>query len=777
MTKKLFNFRTKDKIYYSYLISYFIIGVLPVIISLLGYMNYEKIVYKEILTSQSYKLSQLKNSFDNDIETIRNTNRLLSSNNNINSLVNSADFTKDELLQAVNLKEEIDTMKVGMNYCSDVFVYFYKSKSFVTDSKIYPWELNDIYAKSYQISLTKLLNAINTPNHQGYSIIKNEDGNYILLFLQNVYNYRNKAKLATIATVVPWNSITANIASMEQGKIFWLNEKNQVLEGNETDVFDEKLTYNEYVDENKPLFTKLGNVEYVISFMSSNFFDFKYCITMPRSYYFKEISHMKYVISIQVIAMVILAMLLSRYYSYKNYKTISKIITLLRKNKKVVKDLPDFENIETHIENLYKENQSLNNSSYQVKEALMNQVVTGFIKGWNYDESILEETITANSKVSLNEPFITMVITHQDIAECNLFAGINDSEKKKTYQLFKFVFKNIFDENILSKHKGLICDIEGMHLCIINMNDEDLKNGTLTYDIRKCLDIYKKLLNIKVNIAASKINRKADALPRAYNEAVQVLSFQSFWGKEYESFAFYEDTNMECDMSSNYDGQMVEKQKKLYNLIVAKEYEKAAELMNQTLEEIFIEDIQYMDINKCRMFSLINMVYNCLNDIIGKSDGEFFKKLQPMQRMLEANSINSARKIMNDIFKETIEHLKLYLINDQPKWIQEVIDFIDENYDDPNLNISILADKLDMNLSYIGRAFKNYIGYGITDLIHLKRIEECKKHLISGESVREVAESIGYLDSKSLIRIFKKYEGITPGQFKSNCENDIAKFA
>ena len=148
-----------------------------------------------------------------------------------------------------------------------------------------------------------------------------------------------------------------------------------------------------------------------------------------------------------------------------------------------------------------------------------------------------------------------------------------------------------------------------------------------------------------------------------------------------------------------------------------------------------------------------------------------------MQRMLKANSIDSVRDIINDIFKDIEEEAKELIKNERPRWIQEIMDFIDVNYNDPNLNVSILADKLNMNLSYIGRTFKNYTGYGIIDMIHIRRVEECKKRLILGESVREVAESIGYLDSKSLIRIFKKYEGITPGQFKNSCESEIIKLA
>jgi AraC-like DNA-binding protein len=621
-----------------------------------------------------------------------------------------------------------------------------------------------------------MLTAIDTPDYNGYKIIKDKDGNSSILFLQNVYSYNYKDKLATIVTVVPWKNIAAGIATMKEGKIYWINKGNQILGDSKASVSEDAISYNDYSSESKLIEKRIGSTKYVNSYVASDYYDFKYCITIPKSHYMKEMNNLILGIVLQIMVMIGLAFILAWYYSVKNYKPISRLFTALKKNKKAARDI-NFDNIENYIENLYLENQTLSNSCNQAKDALFNQVVNGYIKGWNNDESILEETIVSNTGVSLKKPYITMAITYADIMECNLFSGINESEKENTFKLLKFVVKNIFEENILSKYAGFFSDIDGMHLCVLNITDEILANGSLSFDIRKCLSIYKKLLNLKVNIGASKIHKECEAFSKAYNEAAQVLSFQSFWGKDYDAFAFYEETNMEYDTVYNYDSQLMEKQKKLYNLIVSKEYEQATEFLNQILDEMFIKDIHCMDINKCRMFALINTVYSCLSDIVGRSDGEYFKKLNPMERMLKANSIESARHIMNDIFREITDHLKKCLTNEYPNWVQEIIDFVDDNYSDPNLNVSILADKLNMNLSYVGRTFKSYTGYGITDMIHIRRIEECKRRLLLGESVREAAESIGYLDSKSLIRIFKKYEGITPGQYKSNFEKQIVELA
>lgn len=775
MMKKLFNFKTRDKVFYSYFISYLVIGILPILISLLVYINYGRVVLEDIHRSQASTLSQLKNGFDDNLETVVKTSNLLAANDKLNDLDGLKSFSNGDLLEAWKLKGEINTIKSSINFCSEIFVYLYPSDSVITNSKLYPSEINYIFANNYQLTKTEMLGAIDTPNYNGYNIIKDREGNSTILFLQNVYSYNYKDKLATIVTVVPWKNIAANIASMEEGRIYWINRNNQIL-GDSDGAAEEVISYNDYDNENKLIEKRVGNVKYVNSYTGSGYFDFKYCITIPKSHYMKEMNNLIVGIILQITVMAAFAFVLAWFYSVKNYKPISRLFAVLKKNKEASRDI-NFDSIENYIENLYRENKTLSTSWDQAKDALFNQMITGYIKGWTYDESMLEEAVATNTELDLNEPYLALAVTYADIMDCNLFAGISEAEKENTFKLLKFVVKNIFEENILSRHRGFFSDIDGMHLCVLNISEEDLAGGSLSFDIRKCLTIYKNLLNLKVNIGASKLHKDCEALAKAYNEAAQVLSFQSFWGKDYESFAFYEETNREYDTIYSYDSQLMEKQKKLYNLMVSKEYEQAAEFLNQILDETFIKDIHCMDINKCRMFSLINTVYSCLSDIVGRSDGEFFKKLNPMERMLKANSIESARHIMNDIFREITDHLKECLTNEYPNWVQEIIDFIEQDYSDPNLNVSILADKLNMNLSYVGRTFKNYTGYGITDMIHIRRLEECKRRLLLGESVREAAESIGYLDSKSLIRIFKKYEGITPGQYKSNFEKQIVELA
>lgn len=91
--------------------------------------------------------------------------------------------------------------------------------------------------------------------------------------------------------------------------------------------------------------------------------------------------------------------------------------------------------------------------------------------------------------------------------------------------------------------------------------------------------------------------------------------------------------------------------------------------------------------------------------------------------------------------------------------------FIGERYADHALSLSTLADAFSMSKSAISRVFREECGMTYLEYIQLLRVRKAKE-LLATETVKDAAKAVGFWDTQSLIRVFKKYEGITPGQYK-----------
>ncbi|NJD03750.1 MAG: response regulator [Ruminiclostridium sp.] len=98
--------------------------------------------------------------------------------------------------------------------------------------------------------------------------------------------------------------------------------------------------------------------------------------------------------------------------------------------------------------------------------------------------------------------------------------------------------------------------------------------------------------------------------------------------------------------------------------------------------------------------------------------------------------------------------------------IQTALQYIQRNYG-RDISLSEVADIMHLNTMYFGRLFKQETGKSYTDYLTYLRIEEAKRMLRDGRSrIFEVGKSVGYINDKFFIRIFKKNMGMTPLEYR-----------
>ena len=93
--------------------------------------------------------------------------------------------------------------------------------------------------------------------------------------------------------------------------------------------------------------------------------------------------------------------------------------------------------------------------------------------------------------------------------------------------------------------------------------------------------------------------------------------------------------------------------------------------------------------------------------------------------------------------------------------------YIHDNFSNPELSVSNVAEKVNMNVSTISKFFKAQSGIGMLEYIHLYRIEQSKVLMKEHPelSIKEISDQVGFYNSSAFIRVFKKYNGITPGKY------------
>ena len=84
------------------------------------------------------------------------------------------------------------------------------------------------------------------------------------------------------------------------------------------------------------------------------------------------------------------------------------------------------------------------------------------------------------------------------------------------------------------------------------------------------------------------------------------------------------------------------------------------------------------------------------------------------------------------------------------------------------LSVTKLASMFGYNPNYLSTVFKKVTGVPLTRYINQLRINNAKTLLLNTSTpVCDIALKVGYNDSKYFVRLFKRFEGISPTQFRN----------
>lgn len=100
--------------------------------------------------------------------------------------------------------------------------------------------------------------------------------------------------------------------------------------------------------------------------------------------------------------------------------------------------------------------------------------------------------------------------------------------------------------------------------------------------------------------------------------------------------------------------------------------------------------------------------------------------------------------------------------------IKLAIKFITKNFN-KNITLKDVADEVFLSQNYLSELFKKETGEGFYEFLSNYRIKRAKELLVTTNlKIYEVAESVGYNDSITFGRAFKKIAGVTPNSFRNN---------
>lgn len=133
-------------------------------------------------------------------------------------------------------------------------------------------------------------------------------------------------------------------------------------------------------------------------------------------------------------------------------------------------------------------------------------------------------------------------------------------------------------------------------------------------------------------------------------------------------------------------------------------------------------------------------------------------------------TIERVRQLVSFVCEQAVAYINCTETNEESQ-INGIIAYIEQNYMRSDFSIQMVAQQFGMSPSWLSHYFKANTRITVTEYVQNLRMKLAKM-LIEQEAgnVQELADQLGYSNTSSFIRAFKKSEGVTPKQYQELCK-------
>ncbi|WP_339279364.1 response regulator [Paenibacillus sp. FSL W8-1187] len=337
----------------------------------------------------------------------------------------------------------------------------------------------------------------------------------------------------------------------------------------------------------------------------------------------------------------------------------------------------------------------------------------------------------------------------------------------KDRKLLLFAALNIVEES-LAGWESLSFYMQGGHLAtIFSLTEEELRlwGGDALAQVnlvaRSACRNLRDYLRIEGRIGISRTQQGLASIPRLHQEAREAIGDGSAaaWGLP---VTFIGDIERSADKRMlAWQVQLEQLVKDLRQSTDPSQAAAAADSLMDGLERAGIVDER-------RSSCLLQAAY-CLHGLLDDSRG----MLEPQELPPEPQTLSAAVAS-----RERLPEVRRYLaqaaaaviagnLRRERSTVQRAMEFMKRRYSDKGLKLQDVAREVHLSPNYFSYLFKKTTDKNLWDYLTELRMEEARRLLLSSDMKRyEIAESIGYESPEHFSRVFKKYYGVSPADFR-----------
>ena len=742
--KNLKKANTRRKLLYTLIISYIGILLIPFLIGLFLFDKLEGVVERNAHQIHMAMIEQISSTVDSRTKDIDQYVMYFARHPKLEFLVQQQLSGKnDDLYELIMFRNELLRYQAINGFIDDMFIYFAQSQVILT-----PTLKTDKHTFMNEIKHYTRFPAIDAYDFKSYYRAQSESNQDLIVYVQSLPLGETgdvKASLVVELDDVQFRALFDRYSVY--GDFFVFNREGNVIfssDGRQTDA----VSVEAQVADRKDV---------IITRHSSASSGLGYMFVVPRKQVLSTVIQIKQWGLLSAVIALAAGIAGIWYLSFINYRPIRNLVRDIFKDRQV----NDFDNeidlfrrtLQLSVQETKDLKHKLHANMPMIKNDFLNRWIQGFagIKE-NPDEMINLWGIHLNS-----DRFGVVLI---DIDAGSRFIKINSEQE---WALMRFIIGNVVQDRFAAIGHAAELGKERIGI-LLNPHPTQTKADLLD-KLAKLREDVEGVFRIKVTVAISQVKSGREEIGERFREAIAAVEYRLVGGEgkifDYEGIE---------DWYRPLYYFPLETEMQLINYVKAAERSNVEKLLDQIYQMNFVNNTKITpQMGKCLCVELLSTAFKIadIDKLRPVIEGD------PFSRILNTTDIADVIGYLKGLYGELCSQFEQYPAEQQKQLLENIKAYIRDNMASNMMNASQVAEAFDIHLSSLSILFKQHHGINISDYITQLRVDHAKHLLASTElSISEISERIGYANSAGFIRVFKKYEGVTPGVYRKINETD-----
>ncbi len=486
--------------------------------------------------------------------------------------------------------------------------------------------------------------------------------------------------------------------------------------------------------------------------LSSDYVEWQFCSFTPYGQLHLESTFFTATLLAIAISIIFVALYSLNAFTTRIYRPMEELIASVRRQDGTVDDTAcdELSVLSHYMDSMRESNQLLETMLGEQKGQVENLFFLNLLDGRVSEQQIKERCRFLS--LSTNEKWFFLTLYKIENSTDSDFRMMDTD-------LILFAVKNIADE-LFSSQEILFSSIRGNGFLILHRSSSPVPQSARAETEKMCNELLHMVLctlHIQLAVGISDPYGNLSGTHLAFLHAGEALKNPS--SANGGSVRFYDGIDKQIQSQFLFPKQTLDS---LMSALKDRDGEKCAMLLHDYIDLLFRQPVPYREFEYA-MAKLMITVSEFLREK-AISAGTDSPKPPELSELLQ---LGYSRDVEAWLLSKLI-HPALMIQTEHPKasLAQQVSEIVHQEYNTP-LTLEYCASKIGYHPSYVSRIFRQQMGYSFKEYLYLYRIEQAKRLLAqSNMKIQEISNYLCYNNPQNFIRVFKKVEGVTPGEYR-----------